>query len=145
MIMTIINKCYLCGRKNQISPSSLSRWDYRCKPCLADLGRKKYRKYKKKRSKVNKELLATYKKIAKKETNPKLRQRALDLIQSARRMGDKHEELIAQKAHYFRGKCDWCGGIHVQVTYDYETEIESGSGEKRFALICADCDSALPF
>ena len=78
-------------------------------------------------------------KIAKKETDPKLRQRALDLIQSARRLADEHRELVAQKADYFRGKCDWCGVTGVKVTYDYETEFDGGGGQKRFALMCADC------
>ena len=83
-------------------------------------------------------------KIAKKETDPKLRQRAIDLIQSARRLADEHQELVAQKADYFRGKCDWCGATDVKVTYDYETEFNSTSGEKRFALMCSDCAGASP-
>ena len=78
-------------------------------------------------------------KIAKKETDPKLRQRALDLIQSARRLADEHQELVAQRADYFRGKCDWCGEIDVKVTYDYETEFDGTGGQKRFALMCLDC------
>ena len=77
--------------------------------------------------------------IAKKETDPKLRQRAIDLIQSARRLVEKHQELVAQRADYFRGKCDWCGATDVEVTYDYETEFEITGAEKRFALMCADC------
>lgn len=83
-------------------------------------------------------------KIAKKETNPKLRQRAIDLIQSARQMADEHQELVAQKADYFRGKCDWCGATDVKVTYDYETEFDGTSGQKRFALMCADCAGGSP-
>ena len=83
-------------------------------------------------------------KIAKKETNPKLRQRAIDLIQSARRLADEHQELVAQGADYFRGKCDWCAATDVNVTYDYETEFDGTSGQKRFALMCSDCASASP-
>ena len=83
-------------------------------------------------------------KIAKKETDPKLRQRALDLIQSARRLADEHRELVAQKADYFRGKCDWCGEIDVKVTYDYETEFDGTGGQKRFALMCSDCAAVSP-
>ena len=83
-------------------------------------------------------------KIAKKETDPKLRQRALDLIQSARRLADEHQELVAQKADYFRGKCDWCGETSVQVTYDYETEFEGSGAQKRFALMCSDCAAVSP-
>ena len=83
-------------------------------------------------------------KIAKKETDPKLRQRALDLIQSARRLADEHRELVAQKADYFRGKCDWCGDTNVQVTYDYETEFDGTGGQKRFALMCSDCAAVSP-
>ena len=83
-------------------------------------------------------------KIAKKETDPKLRQRALDLIQSARRLADEHQELVAQKADYFRGKCDWCGVTDVKVTYDYETEFDGAGGEKRFALMCYDCTDRSP-
>ena len=78
-------------------------------------------------------------KIAKKETDPKLRQRALDLIQSAKQVEEKHRELVAQKADYFRGRCDWCGAAGVKVTYDYETELEGADGQKRFALMCPDC------
>lgn len=78
-------------------------------------------------------------KIAKQETDPKLRQRAIDLIQEARQMLEKHRELVGQQADYFRGKCDWCGATETKVTYDYETEFESTGGDKRFALICADC------
>ena len=83
-------------------------------------------------------------KIAKKETDPKLRQRALDLIQSARRRADRHQELVAQKADYFRGKCDWCGETNVEVTYDYETEFDGSGGQKRFALMCPDCADVSP-
>ena len=83
-------------------------------------------------------------KIAKKETDPKLRQRALDLIQSARRLADEHQELVAQRADYFRGKCDWCGDTGVQVTYDYETEFDGTGGQKRFALMCLDCADVSP-
>ena len=78
-------------------------------------------------------------KIAKKETDPKLRQRAVNLIQAARQMADKHQELVAQRTDYFRGKCDWCSEANVQVTYDYETEFTGTGGQKRFALICSDC------
>lgn len=78
-------------------------------------------------------------KIAKKETDPKLRQRAIDLIQSTRQLEEKHQELVAQRADYFRGKCDWCGATDVKVTYDYETEFDGTGGQKRFALMCADC------
>ena len=81
-------------------------------------------------------------KIAKKETDPKLRQRAIDLIQAARQVEEKHRELVSQKADYFRGKCDWCGEANVNVTYDYETEFEGADGQKRFAVMCARCASA---
>ena len=77
--------------------------------------------------------------LQRKKTDPKLRQRAIDLIQSARRLVEKHQELVAQRADYFRGKCDWCGATDVEVTYDYETEFEITGAEKRFALMCADC------
>ena len=83
-------------------------------------------------------------KVAKKETDPKLRQRAIDLIQSVKQVEDKHRELVAQRADYFRGKCDWCGAANVQVTYDYETEFEGTSGQKRFALMCPDCAGVSP-
>ena len=81
-------------------------------------------------------------KIAKKESDPKLRQRAIDLIQAARQVEEKHRELVSQKADYFRGKCDWCGEANVNVTYDYETEFEGADGQKRFAVMCARCASA---
>ena len=81
-------------------------------------------------------------KIAKRETDSKLRQRAIDLIQSARQIEDRHQELVAQGADYFHGKCDWCGATDRKVTYDYETEFESTSGQKRFALMCSDCAGA---
>ena len=81
-------------------------------------------------------------KIAKKETDPKLRQRAINLIQETRQVQEKHRELVGQRADYFRGKCDWCGATDVKVTYDYETEFEGIGGQKRFALMCPDCASA---
>ena len=83
-------------------------------------------------------------KVAKKETDPKLRQRAIDLIQSVKQVEDKHGELVGQRADYFRGKCDWCGEANVQVTYDYETEFEGAGGQKRFALMCPDCAGVSP-
>ena len=78
--------------------------------------------------------------IAKKETNPKLRQRAIDLIQSAKQVADKRKELTGLKAHYFLGKCDWCGEANVKVTYDYDTELETSGSQKRFGLICENCN-----
>ena len=39
---------------------------------------------------------------------------------------------------------DWCGETNVQVTYDYETEFDGTSGQKRFALMCADCAGVSP-
>ena len=47
--------------------------------------------------------------------------------------------LLAQKAHTFSGRCDWCGTSNVSVTHDYETEFEA-NGTKRFALVCDDCN-----
>ena len=48
-------------------------------------------------------------KIAKEETDRKLRQRALDLIAATRKVEEQKQALLAQKAHTFRGRCDWCG------------------------------------
>lgn len=38
-----------------------------------------------------------------------------------------------------RGKCDFCGGMDLQVRTDFETEIGGGS-QGRFARICQTCD-----
>lgn len=78
-------------------------------------------------------------KIAKEETDSKLRQRALDLIAATRKIEDQKEALLAQKAHTFRGRCDWCGASNVPVSYDHETEFET-NGIKRFALVCEACE-----
>ena len=79
-------------------------------------------------------------KIAKEETDPKLRQRALDLIAATRKVEEQKEILLAQKAHTFRGRCDWCGEADVLVSYDYETEFEVNGNTKRFALVCEACE-----
>ena len=78
-------------------------------------------------------------KIAKKETNPRLRQRAIELIKATKRVEEKREELLGMRAHYFQGKCDWCGETNTQVTYDYETDIDAAGAEKRLALVCENC------
>ena len=78
-------------------------------------------------------------KIAKEETDPKLRQRALDLIAATRKVEEQKEALLAQKTHTFSGRCDWCGTSNVSVSYDYETEFET-HGTKRFALVCETCE-----
>ena len=80
-------------------------------------------------------------KIAKEETDPKLRQRALNLIAATRKVEDHKEALLAQKAHTFRGRCDWCGTSNVPVSYDHETEFET-DGTKRLALVCEVCVAA---
>ena len=79
-------------------------------------------------------------KIAKADTDPKLRQRALDLIAATRKVEDQKEMLLAQKTHTFSGRCDWCGTSNVPVSYDYETEFET-NGTKRFALVCEACET----
>ena len=79
-------------------------------------------------------------KIAKEETDPKLRQRALDLIAETRKVEDKKKMLLAQKADTFAGRCDWCGAANIPVRHDYETEFET-NGTKRFALVCAACEA----
>ena len=79
-------------------------------------------------------------KITKEETDPKLRQRALDLIAATRKVEDQKEALLAQKAHTFRGRCDWCGASNVPVSYDHETEFET-NGTKRLALVCEACET----
>ena len=80
-------------------------------------------------------------KIAKEETDPKLRQRALDLIAATRKVEEQKEVLLGQKTHTFSGRCDWCGASNVPVSHDYETEFET-SGTKRFALVCEACETA---
>ena len=45
-----------------------------------------------------------------------------------------------RKAHTFRGRCDWCGESDIPVSYDHETEFET-YGSKRFALVCAACET----
>ncbi len=77
-------------------------------------------------------------KIAKEETDPKLRKRALDLIAATRKMEEQKGMLLKQGAHTFTGRCDWCGTANIQVSYDYETEFES-KGTKRFAVACDSC------
>ncbi len=79
-------------------------------------------------------------KIAKEETDPRLRQRALDLIAETRKVEEEKEMLLAQKAHTFSGRCDWCGATNVPVSYDYETEFQT-NGTKRFALVCEACET----
>ena len=78
--------------------------------------------------------------ITKEETDPKLRQRALDLIAATRKVEEQKKALMAQKAHTFRGRCDWCGASNVRVSYDHETEFET-NGIKRFALVCEACET----
>ncbi|MDE0012328.1 MAG: HEAT repeat domain-containing protein [Candidatus Poribacteria bacterium] len=78
--------------------------------------------------------------ITKEETDPKLRQRALDLIAATRKVEEQKEVLLGQKAHTFRGRCDWCGESNVPVSYDHETELET-NGTKRFALVCEACET----
>ena len=78
--------------------------------------------------------------IAKEETDPKLRQNALDLIAATRKVEAQKEVLLGQNAHTFSGRCDWCGESNVSVSYDYETEFEA-NGTKRFALVCEACEA----
>ena len=78
-------------------------------------------------------------KIAKTETDSVLRQRALDLIAATRKVEEQKAALLAQKAHTFSGRCDWCGKASVPVSYDYETEFQT-QDSKRFALICEACE-----
>ena len=78
--------------------------------------------------------------IAKEETDPRLRQNALDLIAATRKVEEQKEVLLGQKAHTFAGRCDWCGDSNVPVSYDYETEFET-NGTKRFAFVCETCES----
>ena len=80
-------------------------------------------------------------KIVKEETDPKLRQQALDLIAATRKVAEQQQVLLAQKAHTFSGRCDWCGAANVPVSHDYETEFET-NGTKRFVLVCEACDTA---
>ena len=79
-------------------------------------------------------------KITKEETDRKLRQRALDLIAATRKVEEQKQALLAQKAHTFRGRCDWCGESNVPVSYDHETEFEI-YGSKSFALVCEACET----
>ncbi len=79
-------------------------------------------------------------KIAKTETDPTLRQRALDLIKTTQKIEEEKQALIAQNAHTFSGRCDWCGTANVPVSYDYQTEFDT-DGTKRFALVCETCDT----
>ena len=80
-------------------------------------------------------------KIAKEETDPKLRQNALDLIASTRKVEEQKAALLSERAHTFSGRCDWCGTPNVPVSYDYETEFET-NGTKRFATVCETCEAA---
>ncbi|MCG9128297.1 HEAT repeat domain-containing protein [Candidatus Poribacteria bacterium] len=78
------------------------------------------------------------KKIIKNESDPKLRQKALDLIKTVQDVEDQKQELITKKADTFNGRCDWCGISNVSVRYDYETEFDE-NGAKRLMLICDNC------
>jgi len=78
-------------------------------------------------------------KIVKTETDPTLRQRALDLIKATQKIEETKEALLAKQTHTFTGRCDWCGTSNVPVSYDYETEIDT-DGTKRFALVCETCE-----
>ncbi len=78
-------------------------------------------------------------KIVKIETDPTLRQRALDLIKITQKIEDEKQELLSKKTHTFSGRCDWCGTSNVPVSYDYETEFDT-DGMKRFALVCETCE-----
>ena len=77
-------------------------------------------------------------KIVKEETDPRLRQNALNLIAEKQKTEDRKSALVGMKVDYFDGKCDWCGATNVPVTHDYETELEVGN-TKRFALTCENC------
>ena len=77
-------------------------------------------------------------KIAKEETDPRLRQNALNLIAEKEKREEEKNVLVGMKADYFAGKCDWCSATNVPVTHDYETELEIGNA-KRFALTCENC------
>lgn len=81
-------------------------------------------------------------KIAKQETHPRLRQRALNLIQSARRIEEQKAEFMGQGLHYLEGKCDWCGRTDVGVVHTYDTEIKVAGEPKRFGQICNDCNQS---
>ncbi|MBI1927757.1 hypothetical protein HYR99_26405, partial [Candidatus Poribacteria bacterium] len=50
---------------------------------------------------------------------------------------------IGQKAHYFRGKCDWCGAANVLVTYVYDTEIELNNSLGRLGQVCEVCEGEM--
>ena len=78
-------------------------------------------------------------KIVKIETDPTLRQRALDLIRTTLKLEEEKQALLSKKTHTFPGRCDWCGTSNVPVSYDYETEFNT-DGTKRFALVCETCD-----
>lgn len=78
-------------------------------------------------------------KIVKTETDPALRQRAVDLVKAKQQVEEQKQMLLAQKTHTFSGRCDWCGTSNVRVSYDYETEFET-DGTKRFALVCEECE-----
>lgn len=78
-------------------------------------------------------------KIAKIETDTTLRKRARNLIKQTEQIEEQKKALLAQKAHSFSGRCDWCGTSNVSVSYDYETEFET-DGTKRFVLVCEDCN-----
>ena len=77
-------------------------------------------------------------KIVKTESDPNLRQKALDLIKTVQDVEDQKQELIAQKTDTFKGQCDWCGTSNVFVRYDYETEFDE-NGTKRLMVICDKC------
>jgi len=85
-------------------------------------------------------LRTVFEQIAQTETDAKLRQRAAALVQSAQKIQVEMAERIGQKAHYFRGKCDWCGAVNVLVTYVYDTEIEIESALGRLGQVCEVCE-----
>lgn len=77
-------------------------------------------------------------KIAKTETDPALRKRAIDLIKSTQVVEELKQSIMTQKAHTLTGRCDWCGISNVPVRYDYETEFDTDN-TKRFVLVCEKC------
>ena len=62
--------------------------------------------------------------LANTETNPKLKQRATELVQAVQIMEDKKQDLSGRRHHYFMGKCDWCGDSIAKVCQLYDSELE---------------------
>ena len=78
--------------------------------------------------------------IANTETDPKLKQKATKLVEAAKMVEYKKQDLSVQRHHYFTGKCDWCGNSIAKVCQLYDSELEIG-GTARLAQIYADCQN----